>query len=77
LNDQILVGEQDRVPVGRRVCHRGGADRAGGAGQILHVERIATSLRQLLCDDACECVTGIAGRIGQDKFHRMGRVAFG
>src|SRR5262249_118713 len=66
--------EKDSVAIGRRPRGLAGADAAARADDVLDIELLAKSLRQLLRDEASENV-GTARRIGDDYAHRSRRIS--
>ncbi len=62
--------EADGVAVGRRLRDRVHADIAAGAALVVDVELFAQPFRQLLRNEACDQVTGAAGRERHDDADR-------
>src|SRR5262245_60403743 len=66
--------EKDSMAIGRRPRGLAGADASARADDVLDIELLAKSLRQLLRDEASENV-GTARRIGDDHAHRSRRIS--
>ena len=62
--------DERRLSVGRRLGDDGRSDRAACAGAVLHHDRLAPRLVQLLSDHAREDVGAAAGRKGHDDAYR-------
>ncbi len=71
--DRAGRGEQQRVAVGRRACHLGGADIAGGAADILHDRRLPPLAAELVGDEPRQRIGAAAGRVGHDDAHQPRR----
>ncbi|MPN37767.1 hypothetical protein SDC9_185288 [bioreactor metagenome] len=68
---------QQRVAVGRRLGHLGGADHPAGTGDVFHHHRLLPQLAKLVRQYACELVCAAAGRYGHDDAHGLAREVAG
>src|SRR5580693_3174447 len=71
------AGEQQRVAVGGRMRHHGGADVGAGAAAILDDDLLADPLRYCLRHEARNNVESAAGRNRYDQMHRPRRIGLG
>ncbi len=68
------VADHQRVAVRRRVRHVLERDDAERAGLVLHVERLAEALAQLIGENAPDDVGRAARRVGHDDLDRLRRI---
>ena len=64
------IDHEQRVAVGRHLCHAAHGDVAAAAAHVLDIELLADMLRQLLCKQAGDHIGRTAGRVGNDHAHR-------
>ena len=65
--------EEEGVAIGRRLCHRVGAEHAARAAAVIDDHGLAEALAQPALQDARNHVRAAAGRIGHDEAHRFRR----
>src|SRR6185503_15459499 len=70
----VVVGEQQRIAVRRRLDRQVDADRAAGAGAVLDEHLLAEPARNVLADEPGDEVEPAAGRERHDEAHRPVRI---
>ena len=66
----VVVGEQERIAVGRRLDRGVDADRAAGAGAVLDEHLLAEPARDVFAGEPRDEVEPAAGRERHDEAHR-------
>ena len=73
----IVVGDENRISIGRTLHRSVDADRAAGAGAILNHDLLAELARHVFADDAGNKVEAPAGGKRHDETHwSVGPAAF-